>query len=138
VILSAHAQRSARLVPGGFFIYTMNIEQHLLIKLSEECVEIAKDADTALLFGLYDIYFDAPGKLTCQDKIVNELNDLMGVVSMLVEIKVLPKNWMCDAKMGAKRAKVLRCMKYAQQAGVLGAFELTKFKKVNNKSATYE
>ena len=93
----------------------MNRVQHLLIKLNEECVEIAKSADKALIFGLDDEY---RGKgITPRNDIIQEFNDLIGIIEMLrdegVDIPILPD------KVQAKKAKASVFMDYAEERGTL-------------------
>jgi hypothetical protein len=97
----------------------MNVNEHLLTCLVEEGVEVAKDATKALRFGLDDVnVLDLTGP-TNRERIVDELNDLLGVAAMLVERGVLPANWFDAAKQAAKKEKVTRFMRYALKAGTL-------------------
>jgi len=94
----------------------MNRQQHLLIKLSEECNEVGKAVSKALLFGLDDGYpYPGTGR-TNLDDLKHELNDLFAVVEMLYpEIE-----WKIDGgEVRVKKAKVERFMNHAQQRGIL-------------------
>lgn len=97
----------------------MNREEHLLVCLNEECTEIGKDADKALRFGLYDINFLNPSGPTNKERIVDELNDLHGVIELLIEEGMLPLNWLDPSKVRAKKEKVEACMLYAKETGAL-------------------
>lgn len=107
----------------------MNTEEHLLVCLAEECGEVAKECHKALRFGLDDqLTLDPSGPRgtegpTTREKIVAELNDLMGVVGMLVVRGILPATWPCDAQQQCKAARVIAFMGYAVKVGTLNAEE---------------
>jgi hypothetical protein len=94
-------------------------QEHLLVKLNEECVEISKEVSKGLLFGISDRFPVVTISPSVKEKLIGELNDLMGVVHMLVEEGVLPENWQDRDKQLAKRVKVLKYMKYARERGRL-------------------
>ena len=75
----------------------MNTEEHLLTILSEECVEIAKETAKALRFGLDDKYSKDPKGRTNRERIVDELNDLAGVVRMMSDYSILDKEVIIEA-----------------------------------------
>lgn len=59
----------------------MTREQHLLQKLSEECAEVSQRCSKAIIFGKDEIQ---PGQdLNNNERLVNELEDLLGVARML-------------------------------------------------------
>jgi NTP pyrophosphatase (non-canonical NTP hydrolase) len=93
----------------------MNRQQHLLIKIMEECGEIQQAASKALLFGLDDGY---PG--TDRKNITdlgNELNDLAAVVDMLTTDGL---DLHADEKrIYEKKAKVEHWMLYSSERGIL-------------------
>lgn len=93
--------------------------QHLLFCLNEECLEVAKEVDKSLRFGIDDTNFLIPDGPTNRQRIVDELNDLMGVVKMMIVHGVIPADWLNAAKMNAKVEKVLDCMGYAQEVGTM-------------------
>jgi hypothetical protein len=103
----------------------MNYTEHLLTCLAEECGEVAKEAHKALRFGLYDqvtINPNGPRGTTGpnnKEKIVEELNDLMGVVRMLETCGALPRDWQ-DAELQDRKVwKVSAFMGYARRVGAL-------------------
>lgn len=59
----------------------MNRQQLLLLKLNEECVEVAKECSKAIQFGMDEVY--PPIGLTNRDRIRAELQDLYAVVQIL-------------------------------------------------------
>lgn len=96
------------------------VTQHLLYCLNEECLEVAKEVDKSLRFGIDDTNFLEPSGPNNRERIVDELNDLMGVISLCVETGIIPEDWRSGAKEYAKRAKVIDCMDYARSiAGTL-------------------
>lgn len=103
----------------------MNSTEHLLVCLGEECNEIAKECAKALRFGLDDkVTLDPHGPRgtegpTNREKISDELNDLMGVVNLLVHRGVIPEDWEDKGKQTAKINKVRRFMDYANLVGAL-------------------
>jgi hypothetical protein len=97
----------------------MNAIQHLLTCLGEEGAEIAQDTSKCNRFGCNDRNFLNPTGPTNTERLVNELNDLLGVAEMLVTEGVIPANWMDREKIAAKKEKVLNCMEYARKVGAL-------------------
>ena len=97
----------------------MNITEHLLTCVAEEGAEIAQDADKSLRFGLLDVNFLIPNGPNNTERLVNELNDLLGVVDMLVKRGVIPANWQSTMKQLKKKNKVIAMMRYAKRVGTL-------------------
>lgn len=98
-------------------------EQHLLIKLSEEAVEVAlelsKRIHKTMLFGLDETNIKKPDGPNNRENIINELNDLFGIVEMLVDRGTLPKDWLSQDKIAARKEKVSRYMEHARNVGEL-------------------
>ena len=61
----------------------MNLLQHLLVKLSEECSEVIKEAMKMVLFGPGDHNPDDPNKIPNLERIYKELDDLQATIQML-------------------------------------------------------
>jgi len=105
----------------------MNTTNHLITCLAEECGEVAKECHKALRFGLDDkVTRDPLGPRgtegpTNREKIVDELNDLMGLVRMLTMRDILPEDWLDESKQKAKAIKVARFMDYAEKVGALNS-----------------
>lgn len=103
----------------------MNYTEHLLSCLAEECCEVAKEAHKAQRFGLYDQVTMDPNGPRCttgpnnKEKIVEELNDLMGVVRMLETCGALPHDWQDVERQERKVLKVSAYMGYARRVGAL-------------------
>jgi hypothetical protein len=61
----------------------MNLQQHLLIKLAEECTEVGKVALKATIFGGSDHSPLDPNKTTNLQKLYEELDDLQASIELL-------------------------------------------------------
>ncbi len=66
----------------------LNRTEYLLVKLAEECGEVAQRATKALTFGVHEIQKDQPH--TNSERIMQEMVDLAAVVGMLQDEGVLP------------------------------------------------
>lgn len=97
----------------------MNIKEHLLTCLGEECAEIAQDCAKALRFGPSDRNVLDPKGPTNVERLVQELNDLLGVADMLVVAGVLPMGWINKAAQEKKKMKVSKFIAYAREKGTL-------------------
>jgi hypothetical protein len=103
----------------------VNVTQHLLVCLAEECGEVAKECHKALRFGLDDqVTLDPHGPRgtegpTNRQKIAAELNDLRGVLTLCVANGILPINWSDQKAQYHKRKKVSDYMAHARRLGVL-------------------
>lgn len=94
----------------------MTETEHLLECFAEECLEVAQRVTKANRFGLGEVQ---PGQeLTNEQRIVGELNDLMGVLEMLRERHIITTPLSRDA-MDAKKLKVAKFMGYARELGTL-------------------
>ena len=108
----------------------MNQAEHLLTCAAEEGVEIAEEAcrvalelskvaHKGLRFGLDDRNVLNPTGPTNRERLIDELNDLLGVAALMVDAGVLPAVWMDHAKIEAKKAKVRKFMDHARGTGAL-------------------
>lgn len=99
----------------------MNSREHLLTCLMEECSEIQKPICKALRFGENDHYpnpdFPNATSSNIQD-ISDELDDLIGVVELLLEEGVLLRR-IDSNRVLAKKIKVKKYMDYARNVGAL-------------------
>lgn len=93
----------------------MNLQEHLLTCMAEECAETAQRITKALRFGLAEIQPGQP--LTNLQRINVELTDLLAVASLLndhgVDIDPNPDAFVF------KKAKVMRFANYAREQGAL-------------------
>ena len=93
----------------------MSKQQHLLLKLSEECNEVAQIASKCMQFGFEDGEPNQP--FNNAERLNQELNDLMAQIEMLGEVGFyFDKDR--DA-MEAKRVKVRKFYKYSQSLGMV-------------------
>ena len=94
--------------------------EHLLLKASEECIEVSKEISKAIIFGLDDAHpYDAK---TNKEKIQDELADLLGVVEMLIYKGILDKKEIFnEEKIQEKQKKVLKWMEYSVSLGITDA-----------------
>jgi len=90
----------------------VNRTEHLLICLVEECNEVACRATKALRFGIDEVQPEQ--ELTNGERIIGELNDLLGVIELLS----LP-SYGNRLTIQAKKKKVLRFMDYARSQRAL-------------------
>lgn len=88
-------------------------------------MEVAKDASKSNRFTLDDkMTMDPKGPRgttgpTNRERIVDELNDLMGVVDLCIRYGIIPENWADSHAQQAKGIKVMSFMKYAASLGAL-------------------
>lgn len=103
----------------------MNVTEHLLACLAEECGEVAKECHKSLRFGIDDkVTLDPLGPRgtegpTNREKIISELNDLLGVVRLMEDFGILPPLWCDTQRQIEKTHKVRRFMGYAVKVGAL-------------------
>jgi hypothetical protein len=96
----------------------MNKTEHILTCLIEECSEIQKVAAKALRFGLDDHAPDS--EISNSEDIALEICDLIAVIEMLENEKIIPKTRLLDSSLlEAKKKKVNKYMDYAKERGTL-------------------
>ena len=95
----------------------MNRTEHLLTCLSEECDEVGQRVTKALRFGLREVQAGQP--LTNDDRICDELRDLISVAHILHGEGVI--GWFMPdvGEVHAKRAKIERYMEISRKQGAL-------------------
>lgn len=97
----------------------MNPIDYLLTQLASECSEVAHRVSKMLQFGLTETQ---PGQdLNNTTRLIDEMNDLVGVAQMLVTAGVLPADWMNRDAQARKVLRVIKYSKYAEQQGRLDA-----------------
>ena len=97
----------------------MNKIEYLLVCLSEETSEIGKEACKANRFGPFDEEPGSDPPITNSEKIVNEVNDLLGIMQMLSEEGVIPPDWKSDHKIEHKIKRTKKYMAMSQKLGRL-------------------
>ena len=93
----------------------MNRKQYLLSKLAEEANEVAQMALKCQQFGFDDRYPDNTSEKN-SERLINELIDLQGIISMLINEKHLVFISK-EQKIFRKIKKVNRYYLYAKQCG---------------------
>lgn len=96
----------------------MNTIEHLLTCLAEEGSEVTKDATKSLRFGLDDRNVLNPDGPTNRERLVDELNDLLGVAELCVAYGIIPPDWKKRRKIQAKIVKVQKFMNYAEKVAL--------------------
>lgn len=92
--------------------------EYLLVKLAEECAEVAQRATKALTFGVEEIQKNQT--LTNAQRVMGELADMAAVVGMLQDDGVLSVDLVgFRAMVEAKREKLRRYMQYSREKGCL-------------------
>ena len=91
----------------------MTREEHLLVILGEECVEVVKEVSKALRFGLND---KEPGQnKTNRERITDEFNDVFAVVKMLIDEGILKNEELLTThSLETKIQKVEHYLKYSK------------------------
>ena len=97
----------------------MTRTQFLLLKLSEECVEVAQRAAKQMQFGRNEIQKDQ--FLTNSERLAGELADLAAIINLLEKEKELvwigPAEW--NKRMDEKYKKVEKYLIYSQSLGMV-------------------
>ena len=112
-----------------WFLPQMNKNEHLIACSVEEAIEVAEEASAisrnlaklgakALRFGLEDKWPDEEAQNN-RDKLVDEINDLIGVIEMMSECGIIPKEWLDPNKVKAKKERVEKYMRRAKRNDAL-------------------
>lgn len=96
----------------------MNTEQYLLMKLAEECTEVAQIAMKCMAFGLQET--QTGGDKTNAERLYGELNDILAHIRMLNDYTdgnfcFTPS----EEAQNAKEAKVWHYYDYARSIGTV-------------------
>lgn len=102
----------------------MNLREHLLTILAEECSEVAKNASKALRFGVDEVYRgpENPRLLSNRERIVDELEDLRVIIDILKDYGIaleIESGEEAEKRRAAKRMKVFRYVGYARERGTI-------------------
>ncbi len=95
----------------------MNLSEHLLVVLGEECAEVQKEISKALRFGIHDC---APKTdVTNAEKISIEFIEAMAARDMLVDLGVIsiPEN--AKEIYEDKKSRIAHFVGYAKQVGTI-------------------
>jgi len=102
----------------------MNLTEHLLVCLIEECAEVQKAATKALRFGFDDHPPDADRTSSNAEDIAAELDDLQAVAEMLVENGSTRGPY--ETNVQQKKLRVLRFLDYSRRRGTLDGDALVR------------
>lgn len=94
----------------------MNINEHLLVCLAEECAEVQHAIGKALRFGLTDHWDEK--NITNGEAISLEIIDVLAVVGLLQEFGVITDVF-DETQFERKQEKVRRFMAYAKSKGTI-------------------
>lgn len=94
----------------------MNREQHLLIKLAEECTEVSHRVSKALRFGLSEVQ-PGQGQDNCE-RLWAEVHDLIAIVELLGDEGILPKQ-LNIPRVDRHKAQVAEFLEYSEKCGTL-------------------
>ncbi len=103
----------------------MNLEQHLLLKLIEECTEVAKEAAKCMQFGMDEVY--EPVGISNRERLIGELNDVMAILQMLNNISAASdkhNNLGYEPDVKAINAKIEKVLHYLQYSVDIGQVKL--------------
>jgi len=95
----------------------MNRKEYLLLCLNEECLEVAKEADKALRFGLDDWEPGKPQTETNRKRITEELTDLIAVAQMLKDEMYIDE-YMVEENLESKKYRVEYYMSISKKLGI--------------------
>ncbi len=97
----------------------MNILEHLILRLGEEGSEVSQAVHKTLSFGPDDRSPLNPDGPTNKERIIEELNHVLAVASMLIALGFLPEDWANYEMQSQKIAKVLKYVEYAKERGTI-------------------
>ncbi|AWD90461.1 nucleoside triphosphate pyrophosphohydrolase [Erwinia phage Cronus] len=98
----------------------MNIDQYCMLKIMEECNEIAVECSKIMQFGTRSFSPLDPAKTTNIERLRGELNDLLGALEFAEEqvgFKFVPNREQIDAK----KAKLLKYAGISEELGHVSA-----------------
>ena len=98
----------------------MNLEQMLLIKLMEECSEVAQACAKGLRFGLYDKCDEA--SVSNQTYIMNELKDVTACMELMFRRGYLARPTDMEVYGSEIESRIARISKYLDYSKNLGIY----------------
>lgn len=103
-------------IPVRQFEKNTATNDYLLTCIAEECSEICKEATKGIRFGLHDQWEEKP---TAHDALIAEYYDLVAVMEMLFENKILckPSEEEIVSMIEHKKHRVRHFMKYSAERG---------------------
>ena|SRR5579863_73715 len=100
----------------------MNKEQFLLLKLSEECAEVAQRCSKQIQFGKYEV--QSGQNLTNAERLKNEIVDFMSIVTLLQDAGEIPELGPAGPAFIEKKQKLQKYLKLSASLGTLPEIEL--------------
>ena len=91
--------------------------EHIFTCLSEECAEVIQEVTKIQRFGLNDTHPSKKNFIPNEQRLNQEINDIMGVVEMLQDRGI--KIEVDENRILAKKEKVEKYMEYARTRGTL-------------------
>lgn len=91
----------------------MTYEQYLLVQLAEEAAEIGEMASKCIRFGLDEKRADLDQNN--RERLIDEINDLIGVVEALN----FPGGYLYYSKVDAKQYKIKKYADYSRKLGII-------------------
>lgn len=98
----------------------MNIDQYCLLKIAEECNEIAVECSKIMQFGTRSFSPADPQQTMNIDRLRGELNDLLGVLEFMKEtcgFEFIPDREQIEEK----KAKLLKYMNVSRELGYVAS-----------------
>ncbi len=97
----------------------MNKSEYLVLKLMEECAEVTQRCSKILCFGIQEK--ENGQKSTNEERLISEINDFMGVLTLLENKKILRAPTTTELMIAIKNkiAKVEKFMEYSKECGTL-------------------
>lgn len=97
----------------------MKLDQFLLVKLGEECAEVAQRAAKQIQFGKDEV--QRGHRKTNARRLRDEINDFMAVVLLLMDRRQLPYDSEPELARAieAKKAKIKKYARYSRKLGRL-------------------
>ncbi len=99
----------------------MTVQQYFLLKLAEECSEVAQRALKQMQFGKEESQAQSPSETKIEDmsaqRLREEVNDLLAVLDCLIDIGELPEitDWDLILAKGKKKMKLLKYLRYSRE-----------------------
>lgn len=96
----------------------MNITEHLLSKLAEECAETIQRCTKAQFFGLDERQKGHPEAQDNRERLLGEVADILGIVERMQEFGILPKEIPRELIL-RKHERLDKYMAYSRELGTL-------------------
>ena len=96
----------------------VGVEEYLLTKLSEEGGEVVQTCGKTIVFGKDERNYRGPEDgPTNADRLVSEVNDLVGTMDLLTVLGVVPVGWLSSSDRAARVKRLVAHMAYSYREG---------------------